>query len=155
MPGRNLAFYYAWSRPAEIGAPLPVIENRFPALFESRRLLYPRLEELADPARFDQSIAGFLDHILKANFTAFLKQAVAQTGHPVTEIERVRDDGTRTALDTTILDNVDTVVVISFDSMRTVQQASDIEIAAVRDFLAHPGPSHFRLSSSQHRRNRH
>ena len=67
MPQRKLAFYYAWSRPGEIGAPLPVIENRFPALFESRRMLYPRFEEFSDPSRFDQGIAGFLDHIMKAN----------------------------------------------------------------------------------------
>jgi RNA-directed DNA polymerase len=29
--GRRIAVYYAWSRPAETGAPLEVIENRFPA----------------------------------------------------------------------------------------------------------------------------
>jgi hypothetical protein len=42
MAQRKLAFYYAWSRQGETGAPLPVIGNRFPALFESRRMLYPR-----------------------------------------------------------------------------------------------------------------
>ena len=88
---RRLAFYYAWSRPGEIGAPLPVIENRFPALFESRRLLYPRFEELSDPSRFDQGIGGFLDHIMKANFAEFITQATAQTGRPVIEVERVGD----------------------------------------------------------------
>jgi len=48
MAERKLAFYYAWNRPGETEAPLPVIENRFLALFESRRLLYPRFEEFAD-----------------------------------------------------------------------------------------------------------
>ena len=31
MIHRKVVFYYAWSRPGEIDAPLPVIENRFPA----------------------------------------------------------------------------------------------------------------------------
>src|SRR6202044_3161916 len=87
MAQRKLAFYYAWSRTEEIGAPLPIIENRFPALFESRRMLYPRFEEFSDPSRFDQGIGGFLDHIMKANFADFVAQATAQTGHAVIEVE--------------------------------------------------------------------
>jgi hypothetical protein len=136
MAGRKIAFYYAWSRPGEIGAPLSVIENRFPALFESRRLLYPRFEEFSDPTRFDQSIAGFLDHIMKANFRKFTEQAAAQTGNSVIEIERVEDDGTIVPLDDTILKTVDTVIIISFDSIRTNQQASEAEITAVQAFLS-------------------
>lgn len=61
MSGRNIVVYYAWSRPEEVGAPLGVIENRFPTLFESRRMLFPRYEALADPALYDQGVAGFLD----------------------------------------------------------------------------------------------
>jgi hypothetical protein len=38
MAGRKVVVYYAWSRPGEIEAPLGVIENRFPTLFESRRM---------------------------------------------------------------------------------------------------------------------
>ena len=49
MAGRKVVVYYAWSRPGEIGAPLEVIENRFPTLFESRRMVYPRFEEFTDP----------------------------------------------------------------------------------------------------------
>ena len=51
MVGRKVVVYYAWSRPGEVEAPLEVIENRFPTLFESRRMLYPRFEALSDPAR--------------------------------------------------------------------------------------------------------
>jgi hypothetical protein len=138
MTGRRVAIYYAWSRPGEVGAPLPVIENRFPALFESRRMLFPRFEELADPTRFDQSIAGFLDHLLKANFIAFKEQASVQTGHPVLEAERVDDDGVQTSLNEAFLDGIDTLIVISFDSLRTGQQASAAEVGAVRGFLDDP-----------------
>jgi DNA-directed RNA polymerase specialized sigma24 family protein len=51
MSGRRITVYYAWSRPDETGAPLGVIKNRFPTLFESRRMLFPQCEALADPAR--------------------------------------------------------------------------------------------------------
>jgi len=138
MAGRKVVVYYAWSRPGEVGAPLEVIENRFPTLFESRRMLYPRFEAFSDPARFDQSIGGFLDHIMKQNFAAFVEQASGQTGHPVVEIERVADDGARTGLDAALLDAPDTLIVISFDSLRTGQDANIAEVEAVRRFLTRP-----------------
>ncbi len=135
---RKVVVYYAWSRPAEIGAPLEVIENRFPTLFESRRMGYPAYEELSDPARFDQSVAGFLDHIMKRNFTAFIELARTLTGQPVTEIERVADDGVPTKLDAKILESADTLIIISFDSLRSGQSAGAGEVDAVRQFLAKP-----------------
>ncbi len=45
-------------------------------------MLYPRFEEFSDPDRFDQSVAGFLDHIMKHNFVAFAEQARAQPAIP-------------------------------------------------------------------------
>lgn len=138
MTDRNVAVYYAWSRPGEINAPLSTIENRFPALFESRRMLYPHLQELADPIRFDQGIGGFLSHILKKNYVAFVDQTKSQTNHPVVEIERVAEDGVQTPLDDVFLKGIDTLIVISFDSLRTGQAASAGEIAALRAFLENP-----------------
>ncbi|TDV26617.1 hypothetical protein C7405_12030 [Paraburkholderia caballeronis] len=138
MSKRNVLVYYAWSRPGETGAPLHVIDDRFPALFESRRMGFPRFHEFADPLRFDQGIAGFLDHIMKHNFTAFVDLATTLTGQPVIEIERVADDGTLTPLDARLLDGVDTLIVISFDSIRTSQHAESGEINAVRAFLGQP-----------------
>src|SRR6202000_2124897 len=107
MAARKVVIYYAWSRPGEIGAPLEVIENRFPTLFESRRMGYPKFEELSDPSLFDQSVAGFLDHIMKRNFAAFVELAEVLTGQPVLQIERVTDDGTITKLSADILDGSD------------------------------------------------
>jgi hypothetical protein len=138
MSTRRVLVYYAWSRPGENGAPLHVIEDRFPALFESRRMGFPRFHEFSDPQQFDQSIAGFLDHIMKHNFTAFVDLATTLTGQPVAEIERVADDGTLTALDAELLDGIDTLIVISFDSLRTEQTAGNGEIEAIREFLRHP-----------------
>jgi hypothetical protein len=135
---RKAFVYYAWSRPAEIGAPLEVIENRFPTLFESRRMGFPAYEELADPAQFDQSVAGFLDHIMKRNFTAFVELATTVSGQPVTQIERVTDDGVLTRLDAKTLEGVDTLIIISFDSLRSGQSADAAEVGAVRRFLGKP-----------------
>lgn len=138
MVTRKVVVYYAWSRPGEIDAPLDVIEDRFPTLFESRRMVYPRFHELSDPDQFAQSIAGFLDHIMKRNFVNFVELATSLTGERVTEIERVADDGTLTPLDSGVLDGVDTLVVISFDSLRTGQAAQRGEIEAIRTFLGQP-----------------
>ena len=44
MSNRQVLLYFAWSRPAETGAPLAVIDDRFPAVFELRRLFYPKFE---------------------------------------------------------------------------------------------------------------
>jgi hypothetical protein len=136
-PARRVLLYFAWSRPAETGAPLTVIDDRFPAVFELRRLFYPKFEALSDAAKVDQGIAGFLDHIQKPNFQAFAQQAEALTGHKVVQIERISDDGAVTALDGW-LDGVDSIVVISFDSLRTGQVASAAEVEAIRRFLDDP-----------------
>lgn len=136
--GRQILLYFAWSRPGETGAPLETIDDRFPALFELRRLFYPRFEPLADPARFDQGIAGFLDHVQKPNFAAFAALAEAETGRPVRQVERMLDDGTAAPLDDMLIGSTDTIVVISFDSYRTGQAATAQEVDAVRRFLADP-----------------
>jgi len=139
MGVRKLAFYCAWQRSAETGAPLEILDDRFPALFESRRMLYPRLAELSDPSRFEQGIGGFIDHVLRHNFTQFLEQARGTPGCVVDELFRGDADGRSVALDGKVLDGVDTLIVISFDSMRTAQVASGAEVDAVRQFLSTPG----------------
>jgi hypothetical protein len=137
MRGRQILLYFAWSRPAETSAPLAVIDDRFPAIFELRRLFYPQFERLSDRAKIDQGIAGFLDHIQKPNFHAFAEQTEALTGRNVIQIERVNDDGAMTPLHGA-LDGVDSIVVISFDSLRTGQAATAAEVEAVRHFLDSP-----------------
>ncbi|MFT4067257.1 hypothetical protein [Paraburkholderia sp.] len=138
MNQRKVLVYYAWSRPAESGAPLHVIEDRFPALFESRRTGFPQFHEFADPQRFDQGIAGFLDHIMKRNFTTFVELASGLTGHEVRQTERVADDGTLTPLSADVLDGMDTLIVISFDSFSTAQKAERREVEALQTFLGDP-----------------
>jgi hypothetical protein len=135
MSNRKVVVYYAWSRPGESCAPHHVIEDRFPTLFEMRRMAFPNFHEYSDPDQFEQGIAGFLDHVIKRNFTAFVDLARAITDQQVMEIERVTDDGTLTPLDASLLDGVDTLIVISYDSLPTAQKAESGEIEAVRLFL--------------------
>jgi hypothetical protein len=75
---------------------------------------------------------------MKRNFTAFVEQAGAETGHAVVEVERVGGDGRQRPLDDDLLASADTLIVISFDSMRTEQAASEQELEALRGFLVHP-----------------
>ena len=142
MPGRQVALYFAWSRPEEIAAPLGILEDRFPALFELRRLRWPHLEQFADPAKFDQGIRGFLDNVQLPNFELFANLAAAWTGSPVRRAER-RSDAGLCALDAEFLRDVDTLIIISFDSARTQQRASDVEIGAIRSFLDDPNHTLF------------
>ncbi len=137
MSGRKVALYFAWSRPDEIAAPLGVLEGRFPALFELRRLSWPGLEQFANPAIFDQGIGGFLDHIQLANFKVFAGLVASWTGNPIKFAER-RTERAFTALDTAFLDGIDTLILMSFESDRTRQAPSEVEVAAIRLFLSNP-----------------
>jgi hypothetical protein len=137
MAGRQVALYFAWSRPDEVAAPLGILEDRFPALFELRRTFWPRFEQFADPVKFDQGVGGFLDNIQIANFKLFADLATSWTGNPVRRAERRTDGGLR-ALDTEFLAGVDTLIVISFDSSRTEQRANEAEVHAIRSFLDDP-----------------
>src|ERR1700744_2443970 len=137
MAGRQVALYFAWSRPDEVAAPLGILDNRFPALFELRRLFWPRFEQFADPQQFDQGVGGFLDHIQLENFRHFAELAASWTGHRVRQAER-KTAGGLVPLDGAFLDGVDTLVIISFDSSRTGQHASKAEIDAISAFLIDP-----------------
>ena len=138
MASGQVALYFAWSRPDEVAAPLGILEDRFPALFELRRLHWPGLEQFADSVKFDQGIGGFLDNIQLTNFTRFADLAASWTGNPVRRAERRMGAGV-CALDAGFLAGIDTLIIISFDSSRTEQQPAEAEIAAVRSYLDDPG----------------
>jgi hypothetical protein len=137
MASRQAALYFSWSRQDEVTAPLGTLENRFPAIFELRRLFWPRFEQLADPLKYDQGISGFLDHIQLPNFKLFTDSVGTWTGNPVRRAERRTPSG-EFALDAQFLGGVDTLIIIGFDSARTQQHASDAEILTVRSFLDDP-----------------
>jgi len=142
MGSRQVAVYFAWSRPDEENAQLGTLENRFTALFEARRIQWPRQEHLGDPAKFDQGIAGFLDHILLANFAMFADFASSLTGNSVRIAQR-QTRAAHTALSSQWLVGVDTLIIISWDSNRSKQQATPEELQAVRALLDKPGSTVF------------
>src|ERR1700733_12734031 len=111
--GRRIAMYFAWDRSAETAAPLHILENRFPALFEVRRLFWPRYEVLADPECYDQGIEGFLDLIFLENFRRFTRLARSWTGNPVETVHRRWPAG-ETLLEAKWLAQLDTLIIISF-----------------------------------------
>jgi hypothetical protein len=49
--------------PRENGASFAVADDRFPAVFELRRLFHPNFEILSRCSEVNQAIGGFLDHI--------------------------------------------------------------------------------------------
>ncbi|UPG88203.1 hypothetical protein L2Y96_12315 [Luteibacter aegosomaticola] len=138
MAEHRVCLYFSWSRPLETGAALADINNRFPALFETRRIQYPRFEHLARSPDIDQGIAGFLDHIQLPNFHNFLHLAKAITRHPVLLLERVDDNVGTLELTDELLGDVDTLIIVSFDSMKSRQRPSTGEMKALRRFLRAP-----------------
>src|ERR1700735_3901698 len=99
MVGPNILMYFPWSRPDEESAPLGDLDNRFGALFELRRVQWPKYEHLADSERFNQGIAGFFDNILLQNYSLFLDDMRSRSGNVVRIVERCTASGNITLLD--------------------------------------------------------
>jgi hypothetical protein len=134
--------YFAWDRLAEAAAPLGILDNRFPSLFEVRRLFWPHYEALASPQNYDQGIEGFLDQILLANFRRFTQLAQTWTGYPVQLVHR-RSQAGEVLLDPTWLSRIDTLIIISFDGPQSCQQVTPGELTAIGDFLDDPAHTLF------------
>jgi len=143
MAGPNILMYFPWSRPDEEGAPLGILDNRFGALFELRRLQWPKYEFLADAERFNQGIAGFFDNILLQNYSLFREDMRIRTGNAVRIVERRTSEGKVTLLDGDFLDRVDVLIIVSFDSQRTGQHPNESELTSIRKFLDDPGHTLF------------
>jgi len=147
---RRTVVYYSWDATREIDAPLEVIENRFPTLFELRRILYPRYESLSDPMSYPQGIAGFLNHVLRENFLAFVEQARA-AGGSVEEIERVRGDGGSTALTPALFESATTLLIISFQFISDEPEGDSCRGRRHRAVPRGPRPPGLHLSSPRYR----
>jgi hypothetical protein len=148
MMSRNVLMYFPWSRPDEEGAPLGNLNNRFGALFELRRLQWPKYEALADSEHFNQGIAGFFDHVLLQNYSLFREDMRIRSGTVVRTVQRRTADGNLALLDGDLLEGVDILIIVSFDSQRTGQHPNESELAAIREFLE--GPSHTLFVSPHH-----
>jgi hypothetical protein len=134
--------YFAWDRAAEAAAPLGILDNRFPALFEVRRLFWPQYEVLGDPECHDQGIEGFLEQIFLANFRRFTQMSQAWTGKPVQIVHR-RSQAGMVLLAENWLSQIDTLIIISFDGPRSDQKATPAEVTAIEEFLDDPAHTVF------------
>lgn len=141
MASRRFGLYFAWSRSQEVGADLHILDNRFPTLFEFRRILWPEFEQLRDPGQFRQGIEGFLDSIILSDFRHFQQIIRRSTGNEVVLIQREGDTPPTGHLDEKLLAGIDTLIVVSLDHVRPLpaggkQEAASGEIELVRDFLS-------------------
>ncbi|MGH7682527.1 MAG: hypothetical protein ACRENN_11155, partial [Candidatus Eiseniibacteriota bacterium] len=137
---RRLSVYIAWSYPGETNRDVTQLDNRFSTMAEVRRVGWPNFEDpqYADPARFQQGIAGTLE-LFFLGWEAFQDNIATVTGHPVPMYQRIDHAGHKLPLDERILADTDTLLVFGLDHMVTEQEAAPEEIEAVRDFLAREG----------------
>ncbi|GAA3143374.1 hypothetical protein [Nonomuraea roseoviolacea] len=141
IPGRRrLSIYVAWSYPAEAGADVTRLDDRFSTMTEVRRVTWPAYEDprWSDPLRFQQGIAGGLE-LFFWGWLPFQQFVEETTGYPVPVYQRVDQAGFHTPLDERVLADTDTLFVWGLDHMITGQDATPGEIEALRDFLTREG----------------
>lgn len=136
MKPRRFGLYFAWSRPKELGQELSILDNRFPTIFEFRRILWPEFERLKELAGEDAGIKGFLDHVILSDFEEFRKVIMEATGNEVPVIQRVDNKPPSGQLDDNLLKEIDTLIVVSLDHRPTKQEATQGEIELIRAFLS-------------------
>lgn len=136
---RRFVLYFAWDRPAEASADPTVLEDRFPALYEVRRRMWPALEDMRDPKKFpEQGIAGTLDYLVLPGFDQCRQVIRDETGQDVHRLERVTDKGEAYLLGEARLGTPDTLVILSFDHQRTRQAPTKAEVEWVQAFVTQP-----------------
>ena len=135
---RRITYYLSMSVSAETRADLGDRDHRFAALSEARRTFYPDLERFSDPQKYDQGIAGTLGMFFD-DFDTSRTLFEESTGQPVPWYLRVDRGGELMPLDERLLEDTDTLVVLSTDHARTGQRPNVGEVQAIRNFLAREG----------------
>lgn len=142
MNGRKFLLYFSWSRHLESTAQLEILENRYPALFEFRRAIYPHFEAFADAKKYNQFMEGFLDYVVLADFEAFRQVIEQETNHLPEVVQREHGAGENNYLNKSLLEDAetgeagtDTLIIVSLDHFKSGQAAREDEIEAVRQFL--------------------
>lgn len=135
---RRMTVYVSWSYPAETQFPLHELDNRFSAMWEVRRVAWPKFENEADPREFLQGIDGTLELFFR-DWELFATIAAEASGFPVPFYQRIDRRGHFNPLDERILDQTDTLLIFSLDHQRTHQIVTPEEIEAIRAFVAREG----------------
>src|SRR4051812_39968235 len=140
IPGkRRFSVYWTWSYPWEANRDITELDNRFSTMTEVRRVAWPNYESIEYSEKmFLQGIAGTLE-LFHLSIVKFQQVVSESTGQSVSVYQRIDQAGQQLPLDERILDDTDTLMVFGLDHMITEQEASDDEIAAVKQFLTREG----------------
>lgn len=137
MPSnRKFVLYFSWDKAAEAAKPVGILDNRFPALYELRRIAWPMLESMNEG---EQGIAGFLDRIVLGDFAMFEKVIEQETGIRPLVLARRENDGQENLLAGSIANDVGTLILVSLDHCDTTAKPSSTDLEKVRSFLAKAG----------------
>jgi hypothetical protein len=136
---RRVSMYVSWSYPAEAGRELYELNNRYSAMWEVRRVSYPKYEEMAsNPKAYMQGIDGTLE-LFHRDWEPFREMVSEISGHPVPYFERTDIRGHSFTLDDRMLSDVDTLLLISLDHQLTNQSPTPEEVNAVQKWLRRDG----------------
>jgi hypothetical protein len=130
--------YISWSYPAESGRELRELDNRYSAMWEVRRVQWPKWEWAGDQHTYEQGIAGSLELFFRS-WMPFQELAGEVTGHRVPVFQRIDQAGYFLPLDERVLGDADTLLLYSLDTRITEQRATPEEIEAARHFLEREG----------------
>jgi hypothetical protein len=133
---RRFTLYISWNYPAEAGADVADLDNRFITVLEARRQAWPKLESMSG---LDQGIGSQMDLGIINAFNAFRKFIAEVTGQTVPLLQRVDKGGNSQPLDERVLADTDTLMVISLDHLRTAQTIGPGEVQMLQQFLAREG----------------
>ena len=135
----RVSMYVSWSYPAESGRELYELNNRFSAMWEVRRVAYPRYEEMAgNPQTFMQGINGTLE-LFKRDWEPFREMVGELSGNSVPFFERIDAGGHRHMIDDKMLEDVDTLLMLSLDHQLTNQSPTPQEVNAIQKWLRRDG----------------
>lgn len=135
----RVSMYVSWSYPAEASRELYELNNRYSAMWEVRRVAYPKYEEMAgNPQTYMQGIDGTLE-LFKRDWESFREEVGDLSGHSVPYFERIAPGGHRYMIDDRMLSSVDTLLLLSLDHQLTNQSPTQEEINAVQKWLRRDG----------------
>jgi hypothetical protein len=136
---RRISIYWTWSYPWEANRDVLSLDNRFSTMSEVRRVAWPSYETPEwDEKSFLQGIAGTLELFHRSTLD-FQRVAEEVTGNPVAVYQRIDQAGFRQPIDDRILADTDTLLVFGLDHLVSEQEASQDEVAAIREWLKREG----------------
>lgn len=108
-------------------------------MWEVRRVAYPRYEEMAgNPQTFMQGIDGTLE-LFKRDWEPFREAVSEISGNSVPYFERIDPGGHRFTIDDRMLEDVDTLLMLSLDHQLTNQTPLQEEVNAIQKWLRRDG----------------